>query len=56
MTRADKSTAIESLKQDFENNKFFYIADSSSMSVADINRLRRMCFEKGVQVKVVKNT
>jgi len=56
MTRADKSSAIESLKQDFENNKFFYIADSSSMSVADINRLRRMCFEKGVQVKVAKNT
>lgn len=56
MTRADKSTAIESLKEDFESNKFFYIADSSSMTVSDINRFRRMCFEKGVQVKVVKNT
>jgi len=56
MTRADKTAAIAELKETFENNKFFYITDSSSMTVGQINDLRRKCFESGVQMKVVKNT
>lgn len=56
MTRDDKATAIDTLKQEFEDHKFFYLTDSSAMSVADVNRLRRLCFEKGVKMKVVKNT
>ena len=56
MTRTDKTAAIAELKETFENNKFFYIADASSMTVAEINDLRRKCFESGVKMKVVKNT
>jgi len=32
------------------------LTDSSAMTVEQINNLRRLCFEKGVKLKVVKNT
>ena len=55
MTRAEKMTAIEELKEKFNNNSFFYLTDSSTLTVAQVNDLRRLCFEKGVEMKVVKN-
>lgn len=56
MTRSEKATNIEMLKEKFENSSFFYLTDSSTMTVEKINKLRRLCFEKGVEMKVVKNT
>jgi len=56
MTRAEKATAIEELKEQFSTSPFFYLTDSSSMTVEQISNLRRLCFEKDVQIKVVKNT
>ncbi len=56
MTRAEKSQAIEQLKEKFGSTDFFYIADASTMTVDEVNKFRRACFEKGVEVKVVKNT
>nr|MBP6694032.1 50S ribosomal protein L10 [Saprospiraceae bacterium] len=55
MTRTEKGELINELKEKFENNSFFYVADSSSLTVEKINKLRRICFNKGVEVKVVKN-
>lgn len=56
MTRQDKAQAIELLKEKFDNCDFFYLTDSSSMTVEEINKLRRVCFDKGVEMQVVKNT
>lgn len=56
MTRQDKTTAIEELKSKFKDAQFFYITDSSTMTVAQVNDLRRKCFEQGIEMKVVKNT
>ncbi|TNE58360.1 MAG: 50S ribosomal protein L10 [Bacteroidetes bacterium] len=56
MTREDKNVAIAELKEELDNHPFFYLADSSTLSVEKINQFRRMCFEKGVRVKVAKNT
>ncbi len=56
MTRKDKSAVIESLKAKFEELPFFYIADSSTLTVEEVNNLRRLCFEKGVEMRVAKNT
>ncbi len=56
MNKAQKAITIDELKEQFANNQFFYIADSSAMTVKDINQLRRICFEKGVSMKVYKNT
>lgn len=56
MNRSEKALAIESLKEKFGSSQFFYLTDSSSLTVEQINDLRRKCFEKGVDMKVVKNT
>ena len=40
----------------FSNSNHFYITDYSSLTVEQINNLRRICFDKGVQIKVLKNT
>lgn len=56
MTREEKTAAIAVLKEELGNAQFFYLADSSTLTVAKINKLRRMCFEKEITMKVAKNT
>jgi large subunit ribosomal protein L10 len=56
MTRQEKTAVIEELKGKFAEAPFFYVADSSAMTVEQINKLRRMFYEKGIEMKVVKNT
>ena len=56
MIRTEKEKAVKILKKKFKNNNFFYLTDSSQLTVEEVNNLRRKCFEKGVEMKVVKNT
>jgi len=56
MTRAEKSAAIVELQEVFTNSKNFYITDYASLTVEQINNLRRICFDKGVKLSVLKNT
>ncbi|HEX5554843.1 MAG TPA: 50S ribosomal protein L10 [Chitinophagaceae bacterium] len=56
MTKTQKNEAIEVLKEKFSEYNNFYLADSSSLNVAQINSLRHICFEKQVEMKVAKNT
>jgi large subunit ribosomal protein L10 len=56
MTREEKHQIVQDLSEKLANTSFFYITDASQMTVADINKFRRMCFEKGMEYKVYKNT
>ncbi len=56
MTRADKVASIEELKGKFEETSFFYLTDASTLTVEQINKFRGLCFEKDIEMKVVKNT
>ncbi|MEL7148844.1 MAG: 50S ribosomal protein L10 [Bacteroidota bacterium] len=56
MTREEKAKIIEDLSAKFQENGSFYITDTSGLTVAEINKFRGMCFEKGVEYRVVKNT
>jgi len=56
MTREEKSVIINDLVEKFSQNDNFYITDASGMSVAETNDLRRLCFDRGIEYKVVKNT
>ncbi|MFT4534166.1 MAG: large subunit ribosomal protein L10 [Saprospiraceae bacterium] len=56
MTRSEKSQVIEDLKVKFSESQYFYFADASTLTVEQVNKLRRTCFEKGIEVQVVKNT
>lgn len=56
MIKTEKASAIKQLKEKFSESQFFYVADSSALTVEAINKLRALCYEKGVEMKVVKNT
>lgn len=56
MNRTEKAEIIEKLAEKFANTDYFYIADAAGMSVAETNTFRRMCYDKGVEYLVVKNT
>ncbi|WP_143959997.1 50S ribosomal protein L10 [Litoribacter populi] len=56
MTREEKQVVIESLTEKLKETPHFYITDASGFSVAQVNAFRRMCFEKGVEYRVYKNT
>ena len=56
MNREEKTAAIEELKEKISNSSFFYLADSSAMTVAQVNVLRRQLHEQGMSMTVVKNT
>ncbi|MCO6476204.1 MAG: 50S ribosomal protein L10 [Phaeodactylibacter sp.] len=56
MTKAEKTATIEALKEKLSDIDFFYLADSSTLTVEQVNKFRRLCFEKGIEMKVVKNT
>jgi large subunit ribosomal protein L10 len=56
MTPAQKNEAIEVLKSKFTQYENFYITNTESLTVAQVSTLRRLCFEKNVEMKVAKNT
>ncbi len=56
MTPAQKNEAIALLKEKFSQYNNFYLANTESLSVAQVNKLRRICFSKNVEMKVAKNT
>lgn len=56
MTKDQKTEAIELLKGKFSQYSNFYITNTESLSVAQVNHLRKVCFDKKVEMKVAKNT
>lgn len=56
MTKDQKQEVIELLKGKFSQYNNFYITDTESLTVAQVTKLRRHCFDKQVEMKVAKNT
>ncbi len=56
MTKEEKGAMIEELAEKFAATPYFYITDASGLNVAKTNELRRLCFERGIEYRVVKNT
>jgi large subunit ribosomal protein L10 len=56
MTKDQKNEVIEILKGKFSQYNNFYITDTEALSVAQVSKLRRTCFDKQVEMKVAKNT
>ena len=56
MTPAQKNDVIVTLKEKFSQYDNFYITNTESLTVAQVSKLRRLCFEKNVELKVAKNT
>lgn len=56
MTKQEKNEVIDSLKEIFSQYNNFYITNTESLTVAQVVKLRRVCFNKQVEMKVAKNT
>ncbi len=56
MTKQEKTQVISYLAEKFTENSNFYFADASGLTVAEINSFRRICYDKGVEYNVYKNT
>lgn len=56
MNKQEKGQLIEELSEKLSTTSHFYVADAAGMSVAQTNAFRRLCFEKGIEYKVVKNS
>lgn len=56
MTKEEKFKLVEELSEKLANTDFFYVTDTAGLSVNDINKFRKVCFDKGVEYRVVKNS
>ncbi|HMT74569.1 MAG TPA: 50S ribosomal protein L10 [Chitinophagaceae bacterium] len=56
MTKDQKNEVIEVLKDKFSQYNNFYVTDTESLTVEQVGKLRRACFNKNVEMKVAKNT
>lgn len=56
MNREEKRQVIESLAAKLNEYPHFYIADIADLNAEQTAKLRRQCFEKEVNLMVVKNT
>lgn len=56
MTKQEKNEVIEVLKEKFSQYNNFYVTNTESLTVAQVNKLRGICFDKKVEMKVAKNT
>ena len=56
MTKDQKNEVIELLKGKFAQYNNFYVTNTESLTVAQVGKLRRICFDKKVEMKVAKNT
>src|SRR5690606_22759289 len=56
MNKEQKQEVIETLKSKFSQYSNFYITDTESLTVAQVNKLRKHCFDQEVEMRVAKNT
>ena len=55
MTKDQKRELVLELTETFRENPNFYIVDISGFSVEKTNEFRRICFQRKLKVKMVKN-
>ncbi len=55
MNKQEKGLIVAELVETFNNNSFVYLADTDGLSATDTNIFRRLLFENGVSMRMVKN-
>ncbi|MGB4772941.1 MAG: 50S ribosomal protein L10 [Chitinophagaceae bacterium] len=56
MNKQEKNEVIDILKDKFSQYNNFYLTNTESLTVEQVGKLRRICFDKKVEMKVAKNT
>jgi large subunit ribosomal protein L10 len=56
MKKEEKNQSVNVLAEKLSLTNNFYLTDISNLNVETSNRLRRICFKRNIQLKMVKNT
>ncbi len=56
MTKEERGILIQETIEKFNDNTYFYVLDAAGMTVAEVNKFRQICFDKGIEYKVIKNS
>jgi len=56
MNLTEKKEIVANLIEKINENKHFYVTDTADLNALEISTLRRKCFEKDIELLVVKNT
>jgi large subunit ribosomal protein L10 len=56
MTKEEKIDLVAALTEQIKESGNFYITDTSNLSVAKVNDIRRKCFENDIIMQVTKNS
>lgn len=56
MNKIEKQQIVAELVETLNNNPFVYLADTDGLTAGDTNAFRRLLFENGVSMRMVKNT
>ncbi len=56
MNKEEKSIVINSLAEQIQQYPHFYVTDTGGLNAEQTANLRKLCFEKGIKLVVVKNT
>jgi large subunit ribosomal protein L10 len=56
MKKDEKNKIIDQISELIQKYNHFYVADISTLNASDTSALRRKCFEKEIELMVVKNT
>ncbi len=56
MTREEKNKEIDALVEILSTHSSFYIADFGTMNAEKTSKLRRLCFQKEIGMRVAKNS
>jgi large subunit ribosomal protein L10 len=56
MRKEEKHEVVSALTEQMKEYGNFYITDTSNLTVAKINTIRRKCYENQIGIQVVKNT
>ncbi|MDA3883476.1 MAG: 50S ribosomal protein L10 [Bacteroidales bacterium] len=56
MDIAEKRNIVEDIVKKIQDNSHFYITDIEALNAVDTSSLRKKCFEKDIEIVVVKNT
>ena len=55
MTKTEKQATIDSPNlTNSANANYFYFTDTAGLTVEKVNKLRRICFQKGISLQVAK--
>jgi len=56
MKKEEKNQSVDVLAEKLSVTNNFYLTDISNLNVETSNKLRRICFKRNIQLKMVKNT